>query len=724
MNSRLTQYINQALARNKEIQSSPKESNWTKAFFDLYGDLPLPERQARSFAFALSNEPIFLSPLERLAGQIYQARPGSGALDLWCGTDTRWSEYAAGSMAEKAVLKILPENKAFAKYFGGGFYPGHVTWDYGMVLNKGIERMLLDVQHYSENSRDSKAHSYYKSVAIVLQGVIDWVEKYEDQLRKSGQTEMADICTRVPAKPAQTFREAVQSFLFQYLAVMYENPFGGNGPGRLDWYLWPFLQADLVVGRTTLDEAGELVTELFIKLDERIHDVDGWVEAIVVGGRNPDGTSAVNPLSYIMVELIMELNQTHPSIYIRLHDGAPKEFVNLATRYIIKSGNRAQVYGDDAVIDALVAEGTPLADARHWAAGGCMEVGVQGMCGDLLWAFCHNVALTFEMAINGGKSILTGEKITPCDRELTDYPTFESLYAGFESEMDWELTLLLRRLDIHLEHSDRYRPSFLLSSMVHDCLERGRTINGGGARYPNYGGSGIGIPNVGDSLYAIKKAVFEEGRYTPSQILQALRNNFEGHEETRGYLRNLPKYGSGDDEAAAMTNRVLRTFSDILHRYRNPFGGHARPVILGFVFTVHQGLQVGAMPDGRLAAAPLAQGMSPQSGSAVQGITAAINDATSLSLERISGGASMMWDIDSSWAKPEFVGPVLRTFIKQGGHIFQGNTTSVKELIEAQIHPQDHQDLMVRVGGFSARFCGLDAHVQNEIISRYRYSGK
>jgi formate C-acetyltransferase len=547
------------------------------------------------------------------------------------------------------------------------------------------------------------------------------VKKYAQQLRAAGQSEKADICERVPLKPARTFLEAVQSFWFQYNAVIFEDPFGGNGQGRLDWYLWPFLEADLAAGRTTLEEAKELITELFIKIEERFINADGWVEALVVGGRNPDGTVAVNPLSSIIVETIMELKQTHPSVYIRLPDDAPQEFVELATRYVIESGNRAQIFGDDAVISALVAEGTDPVDARHWAAGGCMEVGVQGMCGDLLWAFVHNVAMTFELSINGGKMLLNGEKVSPHDQELGDYQSFEEVYAGFEKEFEREMGILLRKLDIYLEAYAKYRPSFLLSSMVHDSLERGRTFNEGGARYPNYGGSGTGIPNVGDALYAIKRAVFDEKKYTGQEILEALRANFVGYEAMRNYLKHLPKYGSGNEEATRMTDRVLRTFSDILHRYRTPFGGHARPVILGFIFTVHQGLQVGAMADGRLATTPLSQGMSPQSGAAVQGITTAINDATSLSLEKVSGGASMMWDIDPVWAKPEFVGPVMRAFIKKGGHIFQGNVTSIEELIEAQKHPEDHPDLMVRVGGFSARFCTLDKYLQNEIIERYRY---
>ena len=217
--------------------------------------------------------------------------------------------------------------------------------------------------------------------------------------------------------------------------------------------------------------------------------------------------------------------------------------------------------------------------------------------------------------------------------------------------------------------------------------------------------------------------VFDEKRYTGREILDALRSNFGGYEEMRACLRRLPKYGSGNTEATHMVDRVLLTFCDIIEQHQNPVGGHCRPVILGYAQVVRFGLEVGATPDGRLAGKALAQGLSPQSGSAVNGITAAINDATNLSLDRVTGGASMMWDIDSFWAKPEFVKPVLLTYVKRGGHIFQGNTTSVDDLIEAQKNPEEHSDLMVRVGGYSARFCNLSSETQSEIIERYKYSG-
>ncbi|MFC1527031.1 pyruvate formate lyase family protein, partial [Candidatus Latescibacterota bacterium] len=575
---------------------------------------------------------------------------------------------------------------------------------------------------------------FYGCVEIVLQGLLVWVDRHVSALadealaaadpeRRGELEEMAAVCARVPRHPATTFREAVQAFWFQHLAVMFENPFGGNGPGRLDYYLWPYLEADLAAGRITMAAAGELMTELLIALHERIAPHDGWVEALPVGGRMRDGTSAINPLSYMIIELMIELEQTHPSVYVRLHDDAPEDFVNLTARYLIAGRNRAQVYGDDAVIRALHTDGVALEDARHWTAGGCMEVSPQGCNCDLLFAFAHNVARTFELVINGGCLLQTGERAIDHHKTLADYGSFEELYADFATELEREVRILLRRLDIWLECYAEFRPSFLMSSMTHDCLERGRTINDGGARYTDYGGSGVGIPNVGDSLYAIKRTVFDEGRFTGGELLEAMRADFAGHEQVRAFVRSLPRYGSDSEEVDALVDRVLVSFSDILHTHRNPHGGRCRPIILGFVWVVSHGEQVGAMADGRRSGQPLAHGLSPQSGAAVKGVSAAISSATRLSLERASGGGAMMWDLDEAWATPEVVKALLKTFIAGGGHIFQGNVMSVDRLLEAQSNPEDHPDLLVRVGGYSARFAALSEATQNEIIQRHRYCG-
>ena len=734
MNPRVQALRDEAYARGFGATRSPKEANWSHAFFELYADLPLAERQARSFAYALANEPVYIHDHSLLAGQTYQRCPGAGQVEAnGCESEPRWREFAVRPVAARRVAQELPDHAAYARCFNDGVGLGHVCWDFGRMLEHGCRGIIALAHSASPRTQEPKATEFYACVEIVHRGLTQWVYRHVQKLRAMAGAatpgraaelhEMADVCSRVPAGPAKTFREAVQSFYFQHLAVMFENPNGGNGPGRLDYYLWPYLEADLAAGRTTLDAARDLITELFIKLHERIATGDGWVEAVVVGGRGRDGSSAINPLSYLVIEVISELKQTHPSVYVRLHDDAPDDFVDLVARYVTDSENRAQVYGDDSMIAALHADGVAIEDARHWCAGGCMEVSPQGCSGDMLFTFAHNVLRTLELVLHGGRPLVgDGEQAIPYTKTLADHDTFEGLWDDFEQELERELRLMLARLDIYLDVLAEYRPAFMLSSMVHDCLERGRSLNDGGARYQDYGGSGTGIPNVGDSLYALKRGVFEDKVISGKLLLDALRADFEGFEEVHAYVRNLPKYGSGDPGPTAMVDRVLRTFCRIIKSHRNPYAGHCRPIILGFTWVVSHGALCGASPDGRKARRPIAHGLSPQSGAAVNGITAAINEATSLSLGEVGGGGSMMWDIQSDWAAPEIVEPVLRSFIGRGGHIFQGNVTSVEQLMDAQKRPDEHRHLMVRVGGYSARFVTLSQATQTEIIERHRFA--
>ena len=732
---RLALFETQARERGFAQHHSPKEKNWSHAFFELYADLPLAQRQARSFAYALEHEPVHIHPLARIAGQIFQACPGSGCPERSGSSEhPGWADFCVTRAGEDRIEAELPDGQYYSRYFTSGGYPGHICWDFGLLLEDGVAGMLGRLAAAKRGTSDARSREFYTGTEIALQGLLLWVDGHVEALeqsiceepdpgRQQELQEMADICRRVPRLPAETFRQAVQAFWLQHLAVMFENPFGGNGPGRLDYYLWPYLEQDLEAGRTTLGEARELVAELLIKLHERIAPHDGWVEAIPVGGRQPDGASAINPLSYMVIEEIIRLRQTHPSVYVRLHQDAPDDFVELTVRYLIEGSSRAQVYGDDAIITALQTGGVALEDARHWTAGGCMEVSPQGCNCDLLFSFAHNVARTFELVLSGGCLLQTGERVIAQHRSLPDYESFEELYAAFVAEMGREVRHLMQHLDIWLECYAKYRPSFLLSSMTHDCVERGRSINDGGARYTNYGGSGVGIPNVGDSLYALKRAIFDEQRYTGQEILDALRADFAGHEHIQRYLRSLPRYGADDEEVDAIVDRVLCDFTDCLQVHRTPHNGTVYPIILGFTWVVSYGQQTGATADGRNAGRPLAHGLSPQSGAAVKGITGAINSATHLSLERVSGGGAMMWDLDPAWATPEVVEPLLRTFIQQGGHIFQGNVISVDELLEAQGNPGEHGDLMVRVGGYSARFATLSEATQDEIISRYKFDG-
>ncbi|MBQ8408059.1 MAG: hypothetical protein IJY39_04270 [Clostridia bacterium] len=556
----------------------------------------------------------------------------------------------------------------------------------------------------------------------MLDALEKWNDKHVERLVEMGMTEEAEICRRVPKYPARTFREALQAFFMQFIIVMKEEPDGGNSPGRLDYYLWPYLDDDLKAGRITLDEAEELIEELFIRIDERLYHADMWVESIVLGGSYPNGASAVNPLTYIMIRAYMKHDITHPHIYCRVPKDPPKEYIEMLADYVINGGNRAQLLCDEAVIKALVKNGVSETDAVDYYCGGCMEIGVQGRTSDFLFTGYQSVPKMLELCITGGYC-LTGKKelayLKP--KPLTDFDNYEDFYASFIGEMEKALIANLRYQDKLSEYVETARPAYLISAMIDDCLAKGRNMHGGGARYHDYGSSLVGVPNAADSLIAIKKAVFDDKLCTANELVEALRADFVGYEALQRKLLALPKFGQENAEADGIASRLCTDLNRIYSSYVNRFGGNGKLVMLTFIWAPTAGHLLGATPDGRRAGVPIAHSVTPQSMAMTKGITAAINSCASLPFELFSGGASTMWDLDASLATPEIVTALFMTFFEQGGHIFQGNVTDVEELRRALDAPEQYGHLIVRVGGYSARFVNLRRDLQEEIINRMRH---
>ncbi len=689
-----------------------------------HADLPLRERQARAMVYAIEHLPVYLFPEEHLVGMVYHL--GGETVDecpfTWLPT------------ARERVKRALPQDEELVALGVtlGDAAQGHVTWHWEWILQRGVLGLLEEHRQALANAPYEVA-AFHCGVICVLEALLRWNQQHVEALQRALQVaphddlprlrELLEICQRVPAHPARTFREAVQSFWMQYLVVMRENPYGGNGPGRLDFSLWPYLERDLAMGVCSMADARELVDELFIRLHERILDADGWVEAVVVGGSHPDARSAVNPLSHVMVESIMALDQLHPSVYMRVPADPPDSYRELASHYLVRGHNRAQVLNDPAIMRAMSLHGASMADASMYTCGGCMEIVSQGTNSDLLFAGYHSVPKTVELVLTGGECLLTGRRLGHASLPaLTLHDTFEALYDSFSDELRRELLSTFQRYDLYSETLAALRPAYLLSAMTDDCTAHGRELHDGGARYHDYGSSPMGIPNAGDALYAVKRAVFEDHICDAEELLAALRADFCGYETLRHRLRALPKFGQGHAEADAMTDRVLTTVCDIYDSYRNRWGGRAKPVILTFVWAPVVGDSLGATAYGDRARRPIAQSMTPQSAAMTEGITAAMRSHTSLPLHRVAGGASSMWDLDTQWATPKVAQALLSTFLRLGGHIFQGNTTDIEELIHAREHPEEHPNLFVRVGGFSARFVTLDTALQDEIIQRHRHS--
>jgi len=680
-----------------------------------YSHLEKWEKLARSMAGALVRQPVYIEPGDRLIGRVYHLNEQPVADP---DPDFDWS-----SKPFQIIRTRFPEyEELMANQLAGGTGVGHITWAWNEILRLGTCGLRMHVEALLAQPPDETARQFYLGVLVLLEALEVWNDLHVARLETLGMTDMADICRKVPRNPATTFHEAVQSFLMQYLFVMRENPFGGNGPGRLDYYLWPFLERDLDQAHCTLEQARELVDELFIRINERIYAADGWVEAIVVGGSYPNGRSAVNPLSSLMVESIMDLNLTHPSVYIRMPKEPSTDFLEVCVRYIKDGANRAQILSDESIIRALAETGVPYADAVEYTCGGCMEIGLQGMTSDFLFNGWHNIPKLVELCITGGQCLKTGKMLRGFKTVgLTRTSSFEAFYRSFLDEAKRILQIFFEAQDIYSMEAAVSRPSYLISAMVRDCLLRGRNMHAGGARYHDYGSGPIGLPNAADALYALKEAVFEQRLCSANTLVDALQANFAGYELLRKKLLTLPKYGQDNPEADQFAARLFADISRIYTTSRNRFGGHGKMVILTFVWAPEAGAMLGATADGNLAGKPVAHGVTPQSSAMTLGITAAINSCTAMPFHLFNGGASTMWDLDPDLASPSVIQALLLTFFAKGGQIYQGNTTDVAQLLEAQKNPDEHHQLIVRVGGYSARFVNLSPSLQNDIIHRLRH---
>lgn len=689
-----------------------------EAAIHKYGHLPKWEKIARATHDALVNQDIYIEDYDKIIGRVYfERRVGAKEID---------SDFDCSEEPLKWAQKEIPGYDELCAYhlIEYGAWRGHIAWQWDKILHHGISGIRKMYTTALANAADEKAEQFYRGVLIELDAVTEWNKKHVEELRRMGMDEMADICEKVPEYPAETFHEAVQAFFIQYIMVLSENPYGGNSPGRLDYYLWPYLENDLKKGICTLEKARELVDELFLRFDETVHNMDGFGITISIGGCNRNGSSAVNPLTYIMIESIMDMNITHPLLYPRIPKNAPEEYIKLCAKYMKHGHNRAQIINDEAVIKAMMNSGVSYSDATEYVCGGCMEISPQGMNSDFLFNGWHNIPKFAELAITGGKCLLSGKTLESVHfKGLTACADFEEFYGEFEREIKRVINLFFKVQDAFSEEAAKSRPAYLLSSMLEDCLMRGRSMHDGGVRYHNYGSAPIGLPNTADAMFAVKKAVFDDKICTAEELVHALETDFEGNERLRLKLQNLPKYGQQNEEVDAMAARVMTTVCNAYSSFRNRFGGTALPMVLTFTFGPEAAKLLGASADGSHAGKMVAQGVTPQSSSMNAGITAAMGSNLKMPMELFTGGASTMWDFDPQWASEELLEAILKTFIEGGGHIFQGNTTDVQELIEAQKRPEDYGHLIVRVGGFSARFTSLNEKLQNDIITRYRHRG-
>ena len=703
------------------------------------------------------------------------------------------SELATSYMAPEAIKAIEHNIFTPGNYFYNGV--GHVTVKYEEVLAIGYKGIIdkaraeLEKCQVGDGNYAKKSH-FLNAVIVSCQAVIEYAERYAelasqmaaectDPVRKQELLQISENCSRVPANGATSFYEACQSFWFVQQLLQVESSGHSISPGRFDQYMYPYYKADIDKGIITREAAQELLDCIWVKLNDlnKVRDAasaEGFAgyslfQNLIVGGQDKYGNDVTNDLSVMCILASMHVHLPMPSLSIRVWNGSPHELLIKAAELTRTGIGLPAYYNDEVIIPALQNRGLTLEDAREYNIIGCVEPQKAGKTDGWHDAAFFNMCRPLELVFSNGMD--KGELVGIQTGDVTKMTTFEEFFDAYKKQMEYCISLMVNADNaIDVAHSERV-PLPYESCMVDDCLSRGLSVQEGGAVYNFTGPQGFGIANMADSLYAIRKLVYEDKKVSMEEYKQALAWNYDkgldqqsvsdmsemilkGMQEagmavntdtakavlqtvmrlkpTEEQLRRfteihhmideVPKFGNAIDDVDYFARDVAYTYSRPLQKYMNPRGGHYQAGLYPVSANVPLGGQTGATPDGRYAHTPVADGVSPSAGKDVKGPTAAATSVSRLDHFIVSNETLFNQKFHPSALAgreglEKFVA-LIRTFFDQKGMHMQFNVVDRETLLDAQKHPENYAHLVVRVAGYSALFTTLSRSLQDDIIRR------
>ena len=669
--------------------------------------------------------------------------------------NTLLSRGLAAMPAQSKVFYDLGIIKAEGNLTSGD---AHIAVDYASVLRGGLASYEARTRACMEKLdltqvADLKKLYFYQAILIVIDAVRGFARRYADLAEAQAQTaddarkaellEMARILRKVPYEPAETMREAVQSMWLIHLILQIESNGHSLSYGRMDQFLYPYYAADLESGRITEDEACELLTNLWLKTFT-INKVRSWTHTqfsagsplyqnVTVGGQTPDKRDAVNPLSYLILRSVSQTRLPQPNLTVRYHAGLSREFMDEAIEVVKLGFGMPAFNNDEIIIPSFIARGVREEDAYNYSAIGCVETAVPGKWGYRCTGMSFlNFPKSLLIAMNDGVDPQSGTRLTQGVGHFRDMRTYAELEHAWDviiRDFTRHSAIIENVCDMVLEED---APDVLCSALCEDCIGRGLTLKEGGAIYDFISGLQVGIANLADSLAAIKKLVFEEKKLTPAQLWEALETDFAGEEGERirqMLINEAPKYGNDDDYVDQLVVDAYESYIDEIKKYpntrfgRGPIGGIRYAGTSSISANVGQGRGTLATPDGRHAGEPLAEGCSPSHAMDKSGPTGVFKSVSKLHTEEITGGVLLNQKVTPSLLSKEEnkqkLIMMIRTFFDRlHGYHVQYNVVDRATLLDAQVHPEKHRDLIVRVAGYSAFFNVLSRQTQDDIIAR------
>ncbi|MDO4307791.1 MAG: glycyl radical protein [Eubacteriales bacterium] len=824
--SRITRLVDNLYAKMPVIESA-RARLITESYMATEGQ-PIITRRAEAFAHILRHIPIIIRDEELIVGSSTLAPRGcqtfpefsyqwlEDELDTvetrsadpfyiaeetkqelreihkyWKGKTT--SELATSYMAPEAIKAIEHNIFTPGNYFYNGV--GHVTVKYEEVLAIGFEGIIAKAQAELDQCQVgdgdyAKRSRFLQAVILSCRAVIEYAQRYAvlaeemasrcgDPVRKQELLTIAANCSHVPAKGADGFYEACQSFWFVQQLLQMESSGHSISPGRFDQYMYPYYQKDMKKGMITREFAQELMDCIWVKLNDlnKCRDAasaEGFAgyslfQNLIAGGQDKDGRDVTNDLSIMCIQASMHVHLPQPSLSVRVWNGSPHEFLIKAAELTRTGIGLPAYYNDEVIIPSLQNRGLSLADAREYNIIGCVEPQKAGKTEGWHDAAFFNMCRPMELVFANGMD--KGEMVGIPTGDVTKMTTFEEFYDAYKKQMEYCISLLVNADNaIDVAHAELC-PLPFLSSMVDDCLKRGKTVQEGGAVYNFTGPQGFGIANMADSLYAIRKLVYQEKKVSMQEYKDALAWNFgkgldeitvaevtaaivkglqeQGrtineetvssilnvvmnmkpspeqnarYEEIHNLIEEVPKFGNDIPEVDYFARDVAYTYTRPMEKYQNPRGGQYQAGLYPVSANVPLGGQTGATPDGRYAHTPVADGVSPSAGKDVNGPTAAATSVSRLDHFIVSNGTLFNQKFHPSALSgreglEKFVA-LIRSYFDQKGMHMQFNVVSRETLLDAQKNPEKYKHLVVRVAGYSALFTTLSRSLQDDIIRR------
>ncbi|MBO7581703.1 MAG: glycyl radical protein [Bacteroidaceae bacterium] len=551
--------------------------------------------------------------------------------------------------------------------------------------------------------------------------------------RKAELLKIAEVCRWVPAHAPRDMQEAIQMYWFVHLGTVTElNGWDCMNPGHIDQHLYPFYQKGLADGTLTREKAKELISCFWIKFNNQPAPPKVGITAlesgtyndftnINIGGIDKYGNNAVNELSYIILEVQEELHELQPGLSIHVSKVTPDEFVMAGAKVIRQGHGYPSVFNPDTYTKELVRQGKTQEDANEGGCSGCIEVGAFGKEAYILTGYL-NTPKILEITLNNGIDPMTGKKLGLETGDPRTFTSYEQLYNAYHQQMVYFVNLKLAVNNYIERMFSLYAPATFLSLFIDDCITRGRDYYSGGARYNTTYIQCTGLGTITDCLATLKKHVFEDKKFTMDELLESVSKNFEGNEKMRQFILNrTPFFGNDDDYADSIAVKVYNDLVEAIEGHPNTRGGKTQLNMLSTTCHNYFGSVCGASVNGRLAHFAISDGTSPAHGADTHGPTAVIKSLGKLDQTQSGGTLLNVRFVPSLFRRDEDLRKLIsliRTYFNMGGHHIQFNIVDTQTLLDAQEHPEDYKDLLVRVAGYSDYFNDMTEQLQNEIIAR------